>query len=366
MSMPRSSPRPLPAVAVALGLLLLLCLPLRASAVNVTGLYKARVQVPDQSSQAREDALGTALGRVLTRLSGSSAEGLSATVSKIDAYVQQYQYETDSAGQLELVADFSPPAVKQLLRKNGQLVWGDERPATLVWLAVQSNGQREIVSRSSQGDFAQALRRQARRHGLPMALPLMDQQDRQSVAFADIWGGFFDQVMQASKRYHANAVLIGRLSQASSGWQGRWTLIQNGNRDSWQTAGDNPGAVLKSATGQLADLYINRYASRDQNGGETAAMTVSGVQGLDGYARVLNYLRGLSAVSGVTVLGVQADRLLLSLALDSSTSHLQQIIGLGRTLQQAQPPGNGAGWSGTVGGGPSGPQLYYRFVGKSS
>jgi len=366
MSMPRSSPSQLPAVAVTLGLVLLLCLPARAFAVNVTGLYQARVQVPDQSSQAREDALGTALGRVLTRLSGSSAQGLSATVSNIDAYVQQYQYETDSSGQLELVADFSPPAVKRLLRNNGQLVWGDERPATLVWLAVQDNGQRRIVSRSSQGSFVQALRKQAHRQGLPMALPLMDQQDHQSVAFADIWGGFFGQVMQASKRYHANAVLIGRLSHASSGWRGRWTLIQGGNRDSWQTDGADAAANLKSATDRLAELYINRYASRGQNGGQTAAMTVSGVQGLDGYARVLNYLRGLSAVSGVTVLGVQGDRLLLSLALTSGANHLQQIIGLGRTLQQAQPPGNGATWSGTAGSGQSGPQLYYRFAGKAS
>ncbi len=354
--------RSAPGILGLLTVVLSLCLPPSAGAVNVAGLYQARVQVPDQSGQAREDALGTALGRVLLRLSGSSAEGLSASVNNVDAYVQQYQYETDSSGQLQLVVEFSRQAVEKLLRQNGQVIWGDERPATLVWLAVKNGGQREIISRSSKGQLAQALRRQGRLRGLPLALPLMDQQDRSAVAFADIWGGFLGQVMDASKRYQANAVLVGRLAHSGGSWQGRWTLMEGGNQEDWQTSGEHAVQALQAATRQLADRYIRRFASADNAGGETVAMTVAGIQGLGAYAKVLRYLGGLSAVSSVTVVGVQGDRMLLSLALNSSASNLEQLIGLGHTLRKASAQ-SAPEWTVGVSGQEAGPPLYYRLAG---
>ena len=64
----------------------------------------------------------------------------------------------------------------------------------------------------------------AEKRGLPLAFPLLDTEDLQSVTFSDIWGGFDERIIAASKRYGANSILIGRVRPSSS-QSNRWTYI---------------------------------------------------------------------------------------------------------------------------------------------
>src|SRR5690606_30642667 len=128
-------------------------------------------------------------------------------------------------------------AIERILRSANVTVWGNDRPLTLVWLAVDwGQGEREIVAAGDAPMDAEAALRiernrllrervheAATRRGIPVAFPLLDAEDLQQVNFADVWGGFDDRLLAASHRYGASSVLVGRLRPGAVG----------GNRWSW-------------------------------------------------------------------------------------------------------------------------------------
>jgi len=121
------------------------------------GLYTGQVPVGSQSDAERAEALKSALGQVVIRVSGDSGVLARADVAKAVAdaerYVQQFSYQQDivtEGGQtqirLTLVAQFDRDAVDRLLRNvglkdspaqpEGQAVAVDATPGSYrVWIA---------------------------------------------------------------------------------------------------------------------------------------------------------------------------------------------------------------------------------------
>jgi len=104
------------------------------------GLYSAQVPVNSQSEAERSEALKSALGQVVIRISGDPGALAKSEVAKAVAnaehYVQQYQYQQEvvtNVGQLQtrtiLVAQFDRAAVDKLLQGLG-LMPGDAAGAT--------------------------------------------------------------------------------------------------------------------------------------------------------------------------------------------------------------------------------------------
>jgi hypothetical protein len=102
-----------------------------ATAVQAaSGLYTAQVPVATQADEERAEALKTALGQVMVRVSGDASVLTRPEVAKAlgqaERYVQQFQYQQDvvtESGQpqvrLTLVAQFDRDAVDQLLHMPG-------------------------------------------------------------------------------------------------------------------------------------------------------------------------------------------------------------------------------------------------------
>jgi len=122
------------------------------------GLYTGQVPVGSQSDAERAEALKSALGQVVIRVSGDNGALAKADVAKAVAdaerYVQQFSYQQDivtEAGQtqvrLTLVAQFDRDAVDRLLRNvglvkdtapplEGQVAAADATPGSYrVWIA---------------------------------------------------------------------------------------------------------------------------------------------------------------------------------------------------------------------------------------
>ncbi len=202
---------------------------LSAHAVEIPALFTAEVALDDEAEDPRDDAYKAALIEVLTRVSGTALgqnlDAIDDMFSVSSAYVTQFRPGADES----LLVSFDGEAIETVLRANGQLVWGSERPLTLVWLAVDwGQGEREIIAagdperlpqQSRSIDRNRLMRERvlgiAEKRGLPLAFPLLDTEDLQSVTFSDIWGGFDDRIIDASQRYEANSVLIGRVRPAS-------------------------------------------------------------------------------------------------------------------------------------------------------
>lgn len=199
------------------------------------------------------------------------------------------------------------------MRNAGLTFWGSERPLTLVWLAVDwGQGTREIIGsddpermqdESRSIDRNRLLRERmleiAERRGLPIVFPLLDTTDLQSVTFADIWGEFDDLVLEGSKRYDVNSVLIGRIRPSSS-QRSRWTYHFSGTGMSYQGA---PETVVA----QVADLLAAEFAVGGNAPVEAVALNVSGIVSVEAYGSVQGILKDVALIENFAVTAVSGD-----------------------------------------------------------
>jgi len=316
-----------------------------ASAATVEGLYETRVEVESQATEERQRALRAGLRQVLVRVSGSTGSGalpgIAAAVAEPGRYLQQYRY-TEEEDRLTLWMRFQPVAVRQLLESEELPVWGRMRPATLVWLAVEEEGERRLLGPESRHPVYRAVAERARLRGLPLRWPLRDLRDRRAVAAGDVAAGFVEPVRAASARYATDAVLMGRVRQEASGeWVADWTLLRGGQTSRWSAAGDLLIEVTDAGIDGTAETLAAAYAGGSGEGG-SVTLAVTGVRDLGSYVGVRDYLAGLSAVRRVHVHSVTGDQLRLEIALRGGADGLIQAIGLGDTLVRTRRP-TGAG-----------------------
>jgi hypothetical protein len=236
--------------------------------------------------------------------------------------------------------NFDPVNVERLIRESGLPVWGKERPSTLLWLAVQSGRERSVMGGDSDPAVLAFVERAAERRGIPVLLPLMDLEDRSRVTFADFLGGFEENILVASQRYGADAVLIGSLAQRPSGsWRGRFTLRSEGLWETRELNAGSVGALIESAIGFTAEELARQYSFSAQTLGETLVeLQVAGIAALGDYARVLAYLSDLSPVSSVQVKRLSTEGVRYVLAVRGGRSDLQKVIALGNVLEQETTP----------------------------
>jgi hypothetical protein len=331
----------------------LLLLPCLAHGAEVKGLYEAEVQVFSQKRAERATAMGSALAEVLSKVSGQRdaalAHGVATAIRRPAAFLQQYRYRALPDADKLVVAPgeepqmvvfrFDKQAVDKLLRDNGLPVWGATRPATLVWLAVEDDGQRYLVGSDSPETIRNALERESRRRGMALVLPLLDLEDQIKLRFADVWGGFRDPVLSASARYHTEAVLMGRMQHTAGGeWRGSWTLLEGHTVQSWDTGGVLAEEVVDAGVAGVVEQLAARYApaSGTQQAGPLA-LTVTAVHNLADYARVSHYLQSLQQVTSLQATRVDADQVSFALGLRGDADSLAQTIALGNVLVAAKP-----------------------------
>ncbi len=285
-----------------------------ATAVEVPTLYTAEVAVDTRAKDPRGDAYRAALVEILYRVSGPELAGNPEAVEELfprpASYVMQFRSGTTDT----LWVSFDGQAIEQALRGANYTFWGAERPLTLVWLAVDwGQGEREIVGADDQErsrhesrsiDRNRLLRERmlevANRRGLPIVFPLLDTTDLQSVTFADIWGEFDDLIIDASKRYDVDSVLIGRIRPSTS-QRSRWSYYLSGN-ETMMTG--PPEAVL----GQVGEMLAAEFAIGGDAVVQSVALNVSGIVSVDAYGTVQGILEDVALIEHFVVTEVTGDR----------------------------------------------------------
>ncbi|HEB57847.1 MAG TPA: DUF2066 domain-containing protein [Gammaproteobacteria bacterium] len=382
------------------GLLLALAITtVPCGAVEVPGLYEARVPVVGQGRTERNAAIQKAFIEVLVRISGRGAigtvPGLAERIPQANRYVQQYRYRAITPapkappGATEPVPDhilwvrFDKKGVNRLLRQFGLPVWGATRPATLAWVVVDEQGRRQILSNDMQHPVRELIDERARRRGLPLQLPLYDLQDRAAVRVSDVWGNFEDAILQGSTRYQTEAVLVGRVYRGFGGvWNARWTLYSGGQRQDWELRSLELAEVVLPGVDQTAETLAARFAQVNHDrASNDITIAVSGVRTLADYRRVATYLEKLADVEKVQPALLEAERATFQLRVRSGRLAVAQAISLGDVLtteiMAAGPaPGTPAGGPGAAPANPAGgpvtdpdprrvaivPDLSYRLI----
>ena len=320
-----------------------LLLPPPVAAVPLTQLYEAEVPAADQGAEARATALGEALAEVLVRISGDRAmqrqPGVNALLASPGRYVQQYRYQPAGDAAVDeapwrLWVRFDGAGLERALRDLGLPYWGRERPETLVWLAVEEGGRRQLLGEPDESPVKAWLQAAAQRRGLPLVFPLLDMEDRSQVRFSDIWGGFLEPLQRASERYRPQALLIGRLYQTATGaWQAHWILQVQGNEQRWSGSDRQLAGLAAEGVERAADALAARFAVYDTGGaGDHVRVTIAGVQRLEDYARLNRYFASLSAVQSAQLLALSGDRAEYQLQLQGDLAGLERALSIGSLL----------------------------------
>ncbi len=317
-------------------------MPLQAA--ETRGLYEAEVEVTERSGSARVKGMRVALGAVLLKVSGSSRvaeDGAIAEAMKNPSrYVQQYRYHSDAGegsarGRLQLQVSFDQMSIDGLLREHGFTVWGDARPSTLVWLGVQDGGTRVLVGAGDRGVLRERILWESERRGLPVVLPQLDATDLGRVTTADVWGEFLDTIKEASERYHAQAMMVGRLYPVGTrSWEARWALAYRGEVKRWREQAGNAASLVAVMMGSVTDELVQRFTRSFDAGGSELLISVESVQSLEDYRRVVDYLKGVHGVRQVITETLSSDAVRLRLKTDGGSDAVRQVIALGNTLER--------------------------------
>jgi hypothetical protein len=326
--------------AAVVSVLLAVSLTPPADALEMTSLYS--VEVPfDAEDPDRKNAYRTALDQVLIRITGTTAAAESPELAELfpnpARYVSQYRSGPDNS----VIVSLDGPAIEKVLRQSGAMVWGSERPLTLVWLAVDwGQGEREIVAaddaRSLPGagrsiDRNRLLRERvdevASLRGIPVVFPLLDTQDLESINFSDIWGGFDDRVLDASLRYGATSVLVGRIkADEVQGLGNRWTWYLDNERLDW---GGEPEEVVNL----MADSLALQYAFRGNEPLDAIRLSISGINSVVAYGEVQRLVENLAAIDTHLVESVEGDKITYEVQVQGGAERLQRALEQSRLLE---------------------------------
>ena len=287
--------------------------------------YEAEVPVPSQSATDREQAARVGMAEVLVRLSGNEFaienEEVTHALRKGIGYVEQFTYtrntvETEIAdGMLErLHLSYSKNALERLLRQANLPIWPTARPSTLIWLVVDDPDLgKQFIANATDIGVTDSLISAATQRGLPLRFPLVDLEDQSTLMPEDVWNLDESAILNASERYSADVILVGRVSQTSRGdFWATWQYFHRGETRVYDSRSATVTELGVAALGPLADYLANKYAI--QTGEAEAPLVVLQVEGIGSfgqYRQTLNYLESLALTNSVMLAAVRGDTLLL-------------------------------------------------------
>jgi len=324
-----------------------------ATASPVTGLYSAEVPVEGQSAEQRTDGIRRAFMQMLIKVTGNrnvaQRPELQGDIEQAPRYVQQFRYRldagrapaategaADSEGSARLLTvQFDGAAVQRLLRERRLPVWGENRPSGLVWLGIESRGQRRVMRPELDDSLLGAMTGAAEKRGIPLILPLMDLEDQSGIRVADLWGDFEQNIRRASQRYSPDLIVTGRMTQLSGRlWRVTWNLYHGDRVSSWSDEGSDPIGLAHEGVEHVSDLLAERYAPV---GGEAnlsrIRLRVSGVTELTQYVGVGRFLQSQSSVERADMVSVEPEAVTYELQVRGGIQVLEQGLALGGMIE---------------------------------
>jgi len=315
------------------------------SAVEVTDLYQDILKVDDKSRDTRLAASRKALLNVLVKVSGDETADQNKLAQQrtknISDYMLKFEYDEKANGQLNLVVKFEARKINELIKELNLPLWGVQRPLVAIWLGIEDNWRRELVTQESYPQLEQLIYDKAGRRGLPVVVPLLDLQDRRLVGIPEVWGNFSEPVEEASRRYSAERSITARMYQEpdSETWILDWRFTNDDLFDSNRLEGDKQqivGQMIDSLALGLANEYaIDPNAYYEQ---AAATLTLKGTQSFVDIELAKRRLQSLSVVTQATIMRKTPEFVEFKLNHTGSVGDLKKGLGLDSAFRDYVDP----------------------------
>ena len=315
------------------------------SAVEVTDLYQDILKVDDKSRDTRLAASRKAFLNVLVKVSGDETADQNKLAQQrtknISDYMLKFEYDEKANGQLNLVVKFEARKINELIKELNLPLWGVQRPLVAIWLGIEDNWRRELVTQESYPQLEQLIYDKAGRRGLPVVVPLLDLQDRRLVGIPEVWGNFSEPVEEASRRYSAERSITARMYQEpdSETWILDWRFTNDDLFDSNRLEGDKQqivGQMIDSLALGLANEYaIDPNAYYEQ---AAATLTLKGTQSFVDIELAKRRLQSLSVVTQATIMRKTPEFVEFKLNHTGSVGDLKKGLGLDSAFRDYVDP----------------------------
>lgn len=310
-------------------------------------LYTVSV-VPDPTldPQARRaDSTRRAMARLLIRVTGRRSAPTDPALAEIVRNAADYESEYIPLSATESRFRFRRSAIEAALTSQGLPIWGDERPLTLLWVAVDLGGglraelaavpeaerSGPIRGRPSNelpaawaelfSEITEPLLDAVDERGLPVVLPDPEAGDRELVRFADAFGGFDEALAVVAEREAADAILVGRIAMTDTGPVVQWVLRQGERRQLID------GIEARAGIDTLADQFVREYAT--VGGTRVTWLTIRGIETPADYGRIYDFLQSRSFIELVDFESESLDGAVrLRILTRSDNSQLRQLLTL--------------------------------------
>ncbi|MCK5819723.1 MAG: DUF2066 domain-containing protein [Psychromonas sp.] len=291
----------------------------------------------------------TALAQVLVKVSGNSSIVSVLQAKELlkhpESMLSQSGYQTYNNTEYYF-ALFDKLKINNFLVNIKQPVWGGIRPKTLVWLAVQSDNGKEIMSDSSVlagSDFQ--LIEQPRARGIKLDFPIMDIEDN-SITISDLIGKFYNNIAKASARYDVEYFVVAKMQQLSdTSWRLNWSLLyynllsKKNNEIISKTLIGSRADVETKMVNQIADFYVSRYAvTRSLGDNITQDIYVNGIQNYKEFSLFINFLTKLHSVSLFRLKKINMDQIDVAVKINGGLESFKNALNLNKHLLMIAPP----------------------------
>lgn len=310
-----------------------------ADAVLVTDLYTGRTPIEGAAQGVTAKAAARALAQVFVKVSGSEAvlthDEVKAALEQAKAQMKHYSYHSVGDGGRELEAVFNDRWVNSVIAKAGASLWTANRPAVLIWVVLERNGEREFVDPQSNYEQFHALQRAFEARGLPIEIPLFDLQDAAALTPDQAWSMSSSALRDASARYEIDNIVVGRFSlqEDDTSWAGDWAYLAPQGRSELRETGQGFLEVAKGGAALVAEPMAQRYAvATSGTGAEAVTLHVTGIRSYADYAQVMQLLERLELIERVDVVQVADDTLSLLLTAQASANDLAGLLELNRQM----------------------------------
>ncbi|GIU25815.1 DUF2066 domain-containing protein [Shewanella schlegeliana] len=309
-------------------------------AADVSSLDEAAVSIESRATTLRSEGIKQAFEAVILKNSGTQAALINPVVQKqlksASSLMTQYGYFED-AGELYLKVNFDHKRIIRLLRDAGLPVWGKQRPLTLVWLVINENGEREILSDGAISSSRNTFDSQSTSRAVPLLFPLMDLDDSMKVGVNDVRGRFTDNIANASLRYKANYFLIATIEPQGAVYQYQMGLYprdkdpQALQMTSLITSSGEAATVEDAVTAIVAatsEYYVGQYAIADSGERNTTKIAFVDVTDIKQLVAIERFLAQLSAIKSASIASIQGQTVEFNLALFGDEADLHRLMSL--------------------------------------
>lgn len=304
-----------------------------SKAYAIDSLYSAKIVVEDRSDAEWRRGVADALERVLIKVSGNpginTLPKVNDLVASNDEMVQQFSYFNNN-GSLTLSVNFDIEKVDSILKKSGQLIWGANRPTTLVWFVNDSGSNGLFIT--SQDKDARVFKDFGASRGVELYFPVNDL-SYSELAQIDIDSDKSSKMLkEISKKYRVDQILFGKRDIGADGGYS-WKLIAQDADYSWHYENQEFEDVVKSALDHLVhDMVANSAVYQEESLEEQLKLGVSNIRSLNNYQALLNYFNKSPVVGSISVAKVENDLVVLDIAAKGGgialSSYIQNNSGL--------------------------------------